>query len=88
MRRSGRCGTAGLRPEGQAAEGQKHSAQGPQVPQAFQKGIHVDFLKQTNTASARIQNEQTHLWREVQKMGGLIRGGAVRTTGAKVVPTG
>ena len=58
------------------------------TPNALQKRFHTDFLKQTNTASAHFQGEQTHLWMEVQEMGGLVSGGAVKATCVKDTQTG
>lgn len=60
----------------------------PRDPKRTSKEVSYRFPKQTNTTSARIKVEQTHLWREVQEMGGLISGGAVRASCEKETPTG
>jgi hypothetical protein len=75
----GRCAfTAGLRPGGRPNAGQQHRAHGTEPDSAIQKGFHVNFLKQTNTAPTHLGSGQTHLWREVQEMGGLVRGADMR----------
>ena len=74
-----RCAcTTGLRPGGRPSAGQQHSAHGTEPDSATQKGFHVNFLKQTNTAPTHFGSGQTHLWRVVQEMGGLVRGADVR----------
>ena len=68
----------GLRPGSRPNAGQQHSTHGTQPVGAIQKRDHVNFLKQTNTAFTRLGGGQTHLWRVVQEMGGLVRGADVR----------
>jgi hypothetical protein len=58
------------------------------APNTLEKSLHHNFLKQTKKASTHFEGEQTHLWREDQEMGGLVRGGAVRATCVKAAPTG
>jgi uncharacterized phage protein (TIGR02218 family) len=57
-----------LRPSRWPSAGQQHSANGTQPASAIQKRDHVNFLKQTNTASAHLGSGQTHLGRVVQEM--------------------
>jgi hypothetical protein len=77
-----------LRPGCRPSDGQQHSANGTQSASAIQKGDHVNFLKQTNTSSARLGGEQTHLWRVVQEMGGFVSGADVLATCAQAALTG
>jgi hypothetical protein len=88
MRRRGCVYTLGLRPGSRPSAAQQHSANGTQPASAIQKRDHVNFLKQTNMGSTRFGSEQTHLWRVVQEMGGLISGADMRATCAQVALTG
>ena len=88
MRRRGCVCTLGLRPGSRPSAGQQHSTHGTQPVGAIQNRDHVNFLKQTNTAFTRLGGGQTHLWRVVQKMGGLVSGADMRATCAQVALTG
>jgi len=78
----------GLRPDSRHHACQQYGARGPGTQGSLQKRIHVDFLKQTITASIRLGGERTHLWREVQEMGGLVSGANVWPAGAMGTPGG
>ena len=77
-----------LRPSRRPHACQQRSARSPRTQGTFQKGLHVNFLKQMNMASAHLGGKRTHLWREAQEMGGLVSGANVWPAGAIGTPGG